>query len=463
MVFSSILFLFYFLPTILTVYFIAPKKHRNLVLFLGSLFFYAWGEPVYVLLMLFSTVFNYFISLKIASTDNKGNKKKLLLLSVILNIGMLVFFKYTNFFVDILNATLPVSIPHVNLALPIGISFYTFQIMSYVIDVYRKKVAVQKNYIHFGTYVALFPQLIAGPIVRYSDIEKQLTKRRETARGFAEGIVKFSVGLGKKVLLANNIGVLWDTIHTTALSELSVLASWLGIIAFAFQIYFDFSGYSDMAIGLGKMMGFTFEKNFDYPYTSKSITEFWRRWHISLGTWFKEYVYIPLGGNRVGKARAHLNILIVWALTGFWHGASFNFLLWGIYYGVLLILEKNFLKGVLNKLPKALQILYTMFFVLIGWVLFATDNLKEAVLYLGAMFGICGKGFYAPSFLYELLSNKVLLIAGALGASSYPLKFAKKYITPKPMRVLVCVALLILLCVAYLVDSAYNPFLYFRF
>lgn len=462
MVFSSILFLFYFLPVILIIYFLAPKRHRNLVLFIGSLFFYAWGEPVYVVAMLFSVAFNFFLGLRVHEAEG-ARKKKLLTLAVTVNLAVLVFFKYTNFLIDTVNFVLPWDLPTLDLPLPIGISFYTFQTMSYVIDVYRGKVKAQENFIRFGTYVASFPQLIAGPIVRYSTIEKQLVQRRETIEGFSAGITRFAVGLAKKVLLANNIGMLWDSVSATAVSELSCLSAWLGIIAFAFQIYFDFSGYSDMAIGLGKMFGFTFEENFDYPYTSKSITEFWRRWHISLSTWFKEYVYIPLGGSRVSSGRTRLNLMIVWALTGFWHGASFNFLAWGVYYGVLLIIEKEFLLKGLKKLPGFVQMVYTFFFVLIGWVLFATDSLAGAWGYLKALFGFSGAGVLGATFLYDLMANKVLFVASVLACLPYPAKLGRKFLAKSPSYAILPVAVALLLCTAYLVDSAYNPFLYFRF
>lgn len=463
MVFSSIFFIFYFLPAILAVYFLAPKRHRNLVLFLGSLIFYAWGEPVYVALMLFSTAFNYFAGRKIGRMEQQAQKKRVLTISVVVNLAILVFFKYTNFFLGLINTALPWDIPYLNLALPIGISFYTFQTMSYVIDVYRGKVAAQKNFINFGTYVTLFPQLIAGPIVRYSTIEKQLTSRRETIEGFSSGLMCFAAGLAKKVLIANNIGLLWDSVHATALPELSALSAWLGIIAFAFQIYFDFSGYSDMAIGLGRMFGFEFEQNFNYPYISKSITDFWRRWHISLSTWFKEYVYIPLGGNRAGRGRAHLNILIVWVLTGFWHGASFNFLAWGLYYALLLMLEKDVLAKLLNKLPKAVGTVYTLFFVLIGWVLFASDSLTESIGYLKVMFGLSGAGAVSPMFFYDFLSNMVLLVIAAAASLPFGAKIGRRYVQKSPAAAVIPVAVVLILCMAYLVDAGYNPFLYFRF
>lgn len=463
MVFSSILFLFYFLPAMLAVYFLAPKRHRNFVLLLGSLVFYAWGEPVYVLLMLFSTAFNYFVGMSLARAGEGAKKKRILVFSVCVNLAILAFFKYVNFFLGLLDAVLPWNIPLLQLSLPIGISFYTFQTMSYVIDVYRGKVNPQKNFIDFGTYVAMFPQLIAGPIVRYSDICQQLASRRETIEGFSSGIVCFAAGLAKKVLLANNIGLLWDSVHATSLSELSALSAWLGIVAFAFQIYFDFSGYSDMAIGLGRMFGFSFEQNFRYPYLSRSITEFWRRWHISLSSWFKEYVYIPLGGNRAKPLRVHLNILIVWVLTGFWHGANVTFLAWGLYYALLLMLEKDVLSKVLSKLPAAVGTVYTLFFVCIGWVLFASDTLTEAYGYVKVMFGMGNAGIFTPIFLYDLMSNKVLLLLAAVAATPYPAMWGRRFLQKSPAYATIPVAVVLILCVAYLVDSAYNPFLYFRF
>ncbi len=463
MVFSSLLFLFYFLPIVLVIYFLTPKKHRNLVLFISSLFFYAWGEPVYVLTMLGSITVNFFLGLKLDTAENAEKKKKILTWDVVFNLALLVFFKYTNFFIETINIVLPWDIPLLGVTLPIGISFYTFQTMSYVIDVYRGKVRSQKNFINFGTYVALFPQLIAGPIVRYSTIDEQLSYRRETIEGFSAGIMRFTVGLAKKVLLADTIGMLWNTIHATAISDLSCLSAWLGIVAFAFQIYFDFSGYSDMAIGLGKMFGFTFEENFKYPYISKSVSEFWRRWHISLGTWFKEYVYIPLGGNRVSKSRMRLNLLIVWGLTGFWHGASFNFIAWGLYYGILLMIEKEFLLKRLSKLPKWIQTAYTFILVLIGWVLFSADNLWEAVRYLGAMFCIGGGGFVSANFIYDFSSNLILLAIGTFACLPYTATLGRKYVAKNPSNAMIPAAIGMILCIIYMVGSSYSPFLYFRF
>ncbi len=455
MIFSSILFLMYFLPLVLGVYYIVPDKFKNSILLIFSLIFYAWGEPVYICLMAFSIVFNYICGLYVEG------RKNILVLSVVGNLAGLLFFKYTNFFISTTNSLFRADIPLLNLALPVGISFYTFQAMSYVVDVYRGNAQKQKNIISFGTYIALFPQLIAGPIVRYSTIDEQLSHRKVTSEKLSRGIVTFIVGLGKKVLIANNIGMLWDTV--SASESLSVVSAWLGIFAFALQIYFDFSGYSDMAIGLGRMFGFEFEKNFNYPYISTSITDFWRRWHISLGTWFKEYVYIPLGGNRVSPTRKKVNLLIVWLLTGFWHGASFNFILWGLYYAILLMLEKDVYGKYLVNLPRFVKTCYAMFFVLIGWVFFASPTVSDSFRYLGAMFGITRGGFISDETLYAFASYKIVFAVGI----SAMLPLGKKYLAPlwkkNPLWLLVpCIAVFIL-CVAYLADASYNPFLYFRF
>ncbi len=462
MVFSSIIFMFYFLPAILILYYLSSKKHKNLVLFIGSLFFYAWGEPVYVSILLLSTAFNYFMGMVLEQTP-KSKKKTVLTVSIVVNLAFLVFFKYTNFLIDTVNFVLPHDIPTLKITLPIGISFFTFQAMSYVVDVYRGDAKVQKKYVDFATYITLFPQLIAGPIVRYNSIDEQLSKRRETIEGFTSGITTFTAGLAKKVLLANNIGLLWESISASSTSEMSVLTAWLGVIAYAFQIYFDFSGYSDMAIGLGKMFGFEFEKNFNYPYISRSITEFWRRWHISLSTWFKEYVYIPLGGNRLGKRRMYINLFIVWTLTGVWHGAGMNFVFWGVYYALILIFEKGFLMKYLEKIPGIIRNIYTMILVLIGWVLFASSNFTQALSYIGAMFGISNGGFSDDFFIYNLSSYKVLLVVSLIAATPLPKKLWEKISKGRVSYTFVAVAVALILCVAYLIDSSYNPFLYFRF
>lgn len=374
MVFSSLTFLLMFLPAVLIVYFAVPRRGKNAVLFIFSLLFYAWGEPIYVCLMIFSTVLDYSCGRLVEKYRGTSKQKIGLIISICVNLGLLFFFKYTDFFIGTVNGVFGTSIPQLNLPLPIGISFYTFQTMSYTIDVYRGDAKMQKNIISFGAYVSLFPQLIAGPIVRYQDIADQLDERTHSFDKFGDGAKRFVTGLGKKVLLANNIGLLWSTISATEAASLTTVGAWLGIIAFAFQIYFDFSGYSDMAIGLGKMFGFSFLENFNYPYISKSVTEFWRRWHMSLGTWFRDYVYIPLGGNRKGLPLQIRNIAVVWLLTGFWHGASWNFVLWGVFYGILLVCEKLFLLKWLKKVPSFVGHIYTMLTVLLGWVLFAFDD-----------------------------------------------------------------------------------------
>ena len=412
MIFSSIFFLFVFLPVTLILYFLVPWKLKNTVLLIVSLIFYAWGEPVYVFLMLFSILFNYISGIEIHKYREENNEKFLRFsfwFTVVVNLAILGFFKYYGFLLDNINAILPVDIPYRELALPVGISFYTFQTLSYIIDVYKGEVPVQKNFINFGTYVTMFPQLIAGPIVRYADIDAQLVKRNLSLYKFGQGVAWFLRGLGKKVLLANNIGMTFDAIVAIAPGDRSMLTAWIGCLAYAMQIYFDFSGYSDMAVGLGKMLGFEFVRNFNYPYISKSITDFWRRWHISLSTWFREYVYIPLGGNRVSKLKHVRNILVVWMLTGFWHGAAWNFMMWGLYYGLLLLLEKYVLAPKLQKLPDIVQQIYSFVLVLIGWVLFFSASLPDALVYLGNMFGIGGHGIIDSTGLYYLAGNLLFL------------------------------------------------------
>lgn len=477
MVFSSLLFLFRFLPIMLAAYFIVPRRFRNGVLFLGSLIFYGWGEPVYIVLLLFSTVVDYLHGLLIGRLKVQGRQKAarwVVASSAVINLGLLGFFKYTDFLLEAVNRAAGTEFPLLQLVLPIGISFYTFQTMSYTIDVYRGKAKVQRNIINFGAYVSMFPQLIAGPIVRYSTIAEELDERQESYDLFGEGIAGFVSGLGKKVLLANTIGALWTEIQGIPDGERSVLLLWIGIIAYGMQIYFDFSGYSDMAVGLGRMFGFHFPENFRYPYTSKSITEFWSRWHISLGTWFKEYVYIPLGGNRKGIGRQVCNILIVWLLTGIWHGAGWNFLFWGVYFGVLLLVEKLVLKPYLDRLPVALQHVYAMVLVFLGWVLFAHDDMAAGALYYRQMFGL---GQLAPvngRTLYLLVSYLPLFVVTVVGSTPLPRRAAALFLRKlgagkdeEPGRVLgvllVAMAVVMMLVVAYLVDASYNPFLYFRF
>ena len=482
MVFSSILFMFRFLPVVLLLYFIAPKPIRNTILFIASLIFYAWGEPVYVVLMLFSTVVDYTHGRMVYKHKQKGEMKKArcwVASSMVINLALLGFFKYADFIITNLNLIPGVEIPLLNLALPIGISFYTFQTMSYTVDVYRGDALPQKNIISFGAYVALFPQLIAGPIVAYNTVAEQLEGRKETLDDFATGVMRFMTGVGKKVLLANNIGLLWDMISARGVGEVPVLMAWLGITAYAFQIYFDFSGYSDMAIGLGKMFGFHFLENFDYPYISRSITEFWRRWHMSLGSWFRSYVYIPLGGNRQGLKKQIRNIAVVWLLTGIWHGASWNFLLWGVYFGVFLILEKFLWLDFLKK-HKIFSHVYTILIVWVGWALFAFDDLGKVIRYMKAMFGLSGAGFVNKETLYLLVSYGVMLIVLILASTPYPKLWAGKLVnllenkktegakvsfggTMSAVLQLVFVAVVFIISTAYLVDATYNPFLYFRF
>ena len=470
MIFSSIFFLFVFLPITLFLYYVVPWKLKNFMLLLCSLIFYAWGEPVYVFLMLFSIVFNYLSGIEIDGYRKNENTKMLrysFWFTVIVNLAILGFFKYYGFLVNNLNAILPFEIPYRELSLPIGISFYTFQTLSYIIDVYKGVVPVQKNFVSFGAYVTMFPQLIAGPIVRYTDVDAQLSKRTHSLYKFGQGVSWFLRGLGKKVLLANNIGMTYDAIAAILPAERSVLTAWIGCIAYAMQIYFDFGGYSDMAIGLGKMFGFEFIKNFDYPYISKSVTEFWRRWHISLGTWFREYVYIPLGGNRVSRAKHIRNILIVWMLTGFWHGAAWNFMLWGLYYGLLLLAEKLFLAPKLEKLPAKAQQAYCFILVLFGWVLFFSPTLKDAFVYIGNMFGIGGSGFIDSTGLYYLAQNLILLIICALCSTPWLWKKFRRFTLQKGKYPSVAAAVIytaiFIFSIAYLVNATYNPFLYFRF
>lgn len=473
MVFSSLIFIFMFLPVSLLVYYISPYKYRNLILFVISLIFYAWGEPVYITIMLFSTVFDFINGIQIEKMKQKNEQSKakaILIISIVVNLGILCFFKYTNFFIGNINTMFSINIGFINLALPIGISFYTFQTMSYTIDVYRGEVKAQKNIITFGAFVALFPQFVAGPIVRYKTIEEQLNNRHESFEKFSEGVKRFVIGLGKKVLLANNIGVIWEEISSSNIRDLPVLTAWLGAIAFTFQIYFDFSGYSDMAIGLGKMFGFDFLENFNHPYMAKNVTDFWRRWHISLSSWFKDYVYIPLGGNRGSKAMQIRNLIVVWALTGFWHGASWNFVIWGLYFSVVLILEKMFLYKLLEKLPSFVCHIYTMLIVIISWVIFAFEDFSNMKTYIKSMFGLNHNVFINNYFLYLLTSSVILLIILTVCSTNIAEKLKvliTSRISSNSAKIIVikniCYVVIILVSVAFLVGDSYNPFLYFRF
>lgn len=473
MVFSSIFFLFTFLPLSLLLYWMSPAKIKNFTLLAVSLFFYAWGEPVYVLLMIASILTNFVFGIFIESElikEKRAVRRALFISAVVFNILILGFFKYYGFLAENINALFNADIAYSELPLPIGISFYTFQVLSYVIDVYIGKVRLQRNPVSFALYVTMFPQLIAGPIVRYSDIESQLEQRNVSASKFGEGAQRFIQGLGKKVLIANSMGALWDITQAMDMTGISVFSAWLGIIAYTFQIYFDFSGYSDMAIGLGKMFGFEFMENFDHPYISRSVTEFWRRWHISLGTWFREYVYIPLGGNRCSRIRQIRNIMAVWMLTGLWHGASWNFVVWGIYYGCLLLIEKMFLKKLIDNAPAIISHVYCMLAVIIGWVLFASRDIESAAAYLGVMSGASGNVLVDNAFIYYLKSNAVMLVISLLFSTGIfreifePEEISDKIRTRVSHSAAVILhAFILFMSTAYLVTETYNPFLYFRF
>lgn len=448
------------------LYYLCPKKYKNFLILIASLIFYGYGEPIYVALMLASICVGYAGALLIhKEKENKQKRICIFVTILVINLSALVFFKYYGFIIDNINSLFNLNLKIKQLPLPLGISFYTFQLISYVIDVYKNEVKVQKNFVNFAAYVSMFPQLVAGPIVQYSTIEKQLNERDENINDIGAGIEKFILGLGKKVLIANNVGIIWTTIKAMPQSELSVVTSWIGIIAFTLQIYFDFSGYSDMAIGLGKMFGFDFLKNFNYPYISTSITEFWRRWHISLGNWFRDYIYIPLGGNRIGKAKQIRNIFIVWFVTGLWHGASWNFIIWGVYFGVLLLIEKLFLLNILKKLPKVLGSIYTMFFVIISWVFFDTDTIMKAFNYIKSMFGINSYALYDSFASYTLRTNFIILFIAILCSTPLAMKFIKfikQYSIGKVFAIFIYIMILIA-STAFLVGESYNPFLYFRF
>ena len=466
MVFSTPIFMFWFLVLTMGIYFVVPRKFRNLVLLISSLFFYYWGAQEYVMIMFLSTVIDYTHGLLVERCKGKGNIKGAKIAvgsSIFFNLALLVFFKYWDFLAGSAQA-IGIPLPILNIHLPIGISFYTFQTMSYTVDVYRGDPRSQRSILTFGTFVTLFPPLIAGPIIKYKDLGDQIDERTVTADKFAAGVQIFMVGLSKKLLIANNVGMLWDSYKALAPDQLTVMGAWLGVIAFSLQLYFDFSGYSDMATGLGRMFGFEFMANFNYPYISKSITEFWRRWHISLSTWFREYLYIPLGGNRCSKSRWVFNLLVVWAATGIWHGASWNYLLWGLYFFVLLMVEKFLLQGWLKKIPAVVAHLYTLFLVLISWAIFAIEDFSHLTAYLKVMFGLGGVPVVNGALGYYLLSYlPVLLMAGVastpLGVTVY------RKLKPRAQQVVctVLVAAALLVCTAYLVAGTYNPFLYFRF
>ena len=463
MVFSSLLFLTLFLPLTILLYYIVPMRFKNVLLLIASLIFYAWGEPKHIILMLVTTVYTWLFSLfleKCIVSGKMGVARFLLILCLVFSLGTLVYYKYSGLLMSTFGKT-DFAAP----ILPIGISFYTFQSLSYVMDVYRGNVKAQRSWINFAMYISLFPQLIAGPIVRYADVEGQITRRKHSCKSIFLGIRRFTVGLAKKVLLANQIGMLWDTV--SAMENLSVLGAWLGAIAFALQIYFDFSAYSDMAIGLGRMFGFTFTENFRYPYQSQSITEFWRRWHITLGTWFREYVYIPLGGNRKGKGRQVLNLLIVWSMTGLWHGASWQFLLWGVYYFLFLVLEKFFLLERMQKWPAFFRHLYTIVAVMIGWVIFACEDLALTGNFIKAMLGIAAP-LTDNSALFQLRNFAFLLPILFVGATELPKRITshlRNHINPTRFEKLTYAACIVAtwVCIAFMVADTYNPFLYFRF
>ena len=486
MVFSSLTFLFLFLPAMLLVYYASPRQGKNAVLFLGSLISYAWGEPVYVALMIFSTVLDYTCGRLVERYRGTPKQKLGLIISLCGNLGLLFFFKYADVLTGTINHLTGLSLPKHGLPLPIGISFYTFQTMSYTIDVYRGTAKVQRNIISFGAYVALFPQLIAGPIVRYRDIAEELDTRTHSFDSFGEGARRFVTGLAKKVLLANNIGLLWDSVSQTDIATLTTAGAWLGLIALAFQVYFDFSGYSDMAIGLGRMLGFSFPENFNYPYIAASVTEFWRRWHISLGTWFRDYVYIPLGGNRRGLAVQLRNIVIVWLLTGFWHGASWNYVLWGLWYALILLSEKLFLSRLLKKLPRIIGHVYTLFVVVFAGALFGFEDIRRGFSFIRVLFG-GGAGLINDATRYQFLSFAPLLAVCAVASTPLVAWICRKiFPAEKPAAqtaelpatvtvrhrfreclLTVCDSVRVLglsaLSLAYLISGSYNPFLYFRF
>ncbi len=464
MVFSSIFFIFSFLPVTIVAYYLVPHRMRNGILLLASLFFYAWGEPVYLFLMLYSILFNYIMGIDIARKQRRGKGGGVsLFFGVVINLLILGFFKYYGFLAENIETLTGAVLPELELSLPIGLSFYTFQSLSYLVDVYRGKARYQKNILSFGLYISMFPQLVAGPIVQYSDIDAQLRSRETSMDKFGQGVRYFIWGLGKKVLLANNLGAVYEAV--AALPALSVLSAWVGALAYTFQIYYDFSGYSDMAIGLGRMFGFELKENFSHPYCARSITEFWRRWHISLGSWFREYVYIPLGGNRVSVLRHILNLLLVWALTGLWHGASWNFVVWGLYYGVLLILEKYLLRRVTERIP-ILGTIYTMLLVIVGWVFFFSPTLGAAGSYLKAMAGVGTVGITDEAGMYYLLTSLVLFWFSWIFAVPTASRISEEHMERSdgwaPLFLLIHVGIF-MTAVAYLIHDTYNPFLYFRF
>ncbi len=468
MVFSSITFLFIFLPILILTYHIVPLKFKNLVMFAGSMVFYAWGEIRFIPVMLGLSVVDYVCGRKMDKyKDNKNKKRIFMLIDVVTNLGVLFFFKYVDFFIGNTNNLLGTAIPLLGVILPIGVSFNSFQSISYAIDVYRGTTTCEKSYYNYLTYTTLFPQIIAGPIVRYVTVENELDTHPITVDNFSLGIRRFLLGLGKKVLIANNVGFLWSQIQSGQITEMSTVLYWVGILAFAFQIYFDFSGYSDMAIGLAKIFGLTFDENFNFPYISKSITEFWRRWHMTLSAWFRDYVYIPLGGNRKGKVKLIRNLLIVCGLTGFWHGASWNYIVWGLFFAVILIFEKFVLLRFWDKVYAPFKHLYAIILILISWVIFSFEDLSAGMSYLKGMFGGHDVPFYTSQAGYVLLSYGVIFIVAAFLSTpifkNFLLKLEQKEKNPTNVLVSVFYVAILITCVASLVNSSYNPFLYFRF
>ena len=453
MVFSSLLFLFWFLPIFFLIYYIVHKKYKNAVLLIGSIAFYAWGEPKFLLLIFISVLVNYFAGIVMSKTNHK---RVVLISALFYDFGMLLIFKYTNFFIENINRISGLNLEKVNITLPLGISFYTFQIASYIIDLYKGEIEKEKNIINLGTYLCMFPQLIAGPIVVYSDVSKKLHERKVTLFDVEEGVRIFILGLGAKVIIANNAGSLFDRARELGFSNISMPLAWLSMISYTIQIYFDFNGYSLMAIGLGKMLGFDFPKNFDSPYISRSLTEFWRRWHITLSTWFREYVYIPLGGNRKGSIRTYVNLFIVWTLTGFWHGASWNFVLWGMFFFIMLSIEKLGFIKLLNKC-KILSHIYALFFINISWMIFAITDMKELGVFLGRLFSFT----YSDDFIFYLRNYIGIIILGCVFSTPL-LKNIYEKNKRKISGIAVCIIIFIV-SVAYLADATYNPFLYFRF
>ena len=464
MIFSSIEFLFFFLPIFLILYYVLPFKAKNVVLLIASLLFYSWGEPVYIFLMIISSILGYVFAILIDKASKHFYKCLLLLVSVIINVSILGFFKYADFLIDIINK-FGTNIEPLNIGLPIGISFFTFQIMSYIFDVYKGELKSEKSLLVIMTYVSMFPQLIAGPIVRFKTVAEQMRSREISLNNYTLGLKRFLFGLFKKVIIANNIGMLWESIKCMDLTSLSTAGAWLGAAAFSLQLYFDFSGYADMAIGLGKMLGFDYNENFNYPYISKSITEFWRRWHMSLSTWFRDYIYIPLGGNRCSKPKHIFNIMVVWTLTGLWHGAAWNFVIWGMYYGIILICEKYLWGSILSRLPSILKHLYTLAIVVIGFTIFAIDDFGMLKQYMGVMLLNTNHNIVDSSFMFDIINYGVLIIIGCIFStpvyrliSSIRIKSGIREV----LSIFLFIVLFVLSC-AYLVNASYNPFLYFRF